>query len=716
MKTSGILPWPTRIFARWALLIFAGWGWVSGCRHDLSLVDDGGGRKPSDFPESKIDVFAQMDDGIALTPDEIQGRNTWNLWCAGNEQFWDRMAREGHGLIDLLKTIDSRRRTRRFQEMGLINQPGCRPATAPDQYGLWLDDTTGSEPAGIDPKVHGRPTGIMGFRLFDNPEFKAAAAARWDPVRYQTDVGYSSQPDLIRPYRVGVACAACHVAFNPCRPPTDAENPAWENLASGIGNQYLREGNVFVAPGRLTGFLKEMLNAQPPGTSDTSRIATDHLNNPSAINPLVALAARLAVAPNEIRSGPASHQPSGSSLHSAPLILKDGADSVGVSFAILRVYVNTGMYSQHWLQQHDILLGLTPQKPFSIATARQNSVYWKVTEQRADQVVNFLLRLQAPRLQDAPGGSTFISLNDPRLARGANVFAEACAECHSSKRPPPSVNPTLWFQAEVAKPDFRDNNSFSDGRRHSVTRIGSNAARALGTNARRGNIWNDFSSDTYKALPSPGTVTVPDPGGEPTNGITIPSGGPGYYLTPSLAGLWSTAPFLHNNSLGIYTNDPSVAGRMRAFEDAATQLLWPERRNVGASIWRSAVESSLEIPGTALPQAMKILLASDFDQDGWLRLGPIPAGTPINLIANIDMAMPPEVFVGVYRSLKSALAEMERRGRESPAATALFHDEVLPALLKINKCPDFVENRGHTFGEERSDIDKRALIEFLKTL
>ena len=42
-------------------------------------------------------------------------------------------------------------------------------------------------------------------------------------------------------------------------------------------------------------------------------------------------------------------------------------------------------------------------------------------------------------------------------------------------------------------------------------------------------------------------------------------------------------------------------------------------------------------------------------------------------------------------------------------------------LLALNKCPDFVVNRGHYFGtslgEEPglSDADKRALIEFLKT-
>ena len=45
-------------------------------------------------------------------------------------------------------------------------------------------------------------------------------------------------------------------------------------------------------------------------------------------------------------------------------------------------------------------------------------------------------------------------------------------------------------------------------------------------------------------------------------------------------------------------------------------------------------------------------------------------------------------------------------------------------LLAVNKCPDFVVNRGHYFGTSYfkdkdepglSDGDKRALIEFLKT-
>jgi hypothetical protein len=37
-------------------------------------------------------------------------------------------------------------------------------------------------------------------------------------------------------------------------------------------------------------------------------------------------------------------------------------------------------------------------------------------------------------------------------------------------------------------------------------------------------------------------------------------------------------------------------------------------------------------------------------------------------------------------------------------------------LYDLSICPDYVVNRGHYFGTDLTDADKRALIEFLKTL
>jgi hypothetical protein len=42
-------------------------------------------------------------------------------------------------------------------------------------------------------------------------------------------------------------------------------------------------------------------------------------------------------------------------------------------------------------------------------------------------------------------------------------------------------------------------------------------------------------------------------------------------------------------------------------------------------------------------------------------------------------------------------------------------NEVLRPLLKFDKCPDFVVNRGHYFGTDLSDDEKKDLIEFIKT-
>jgi hypothetical protein len=35
-------------------------------------------------------------------------------------------------------------------------------------------------------------------------------------------------------------------------------------------------------------------------------------------------------------------------------------------------------------------------------------------------------------------------------------------------------------------------------------------------------------------------------------------------------------------------------------------------------------------------------------------------------------------------------------------------------LLEVNIAPEFIEDRGHTYGHELSDQDKQALIEYMK--
>ncbi|MFN0059123.1 MAG: hypothetical protein ACKVX7_11745 [Planctomycetota bacterium] len=685
-----------------------------GCSRE-SLVDDAGGRSTAAFPEITTDVFQAMDGGIALSADEIKGRNTWNLWAGGNEQFWDRMACESFGLMDLLKTLDSRRRGSRFKDVGLINEPGFRMATKPDEFGLYLDERVEPAPAGIDESAYGRSSGVLGFRLFPNPKFDADARKKWDANKFYNDADYAVDAKLVRPYRVGVTCGSCHIAFHPLNPPGNPEEPKWENLSSIIGNQYIREGRVFAHNVREGGLFWEMLKNQPPGTSDTSRIATDHINNPNMINAIFDLNARLTMASEEKMAGDTLNIPGETTAMKVPHVLKDGADSVGVPGATIRVYVNIGMYSQHWLQQHNPLIGLGGQKPFSVKTAQENSVYWRATEEKIANIAKFFQRSKPLLLKDAPGGARYLTTDATQLTRGKIVFAENCATCHSSKRPPAgTADPEAWFREEVVKIDFLTDNFLSDDKPHPVTKIKTNAGRALGTNATRGHIWDTFSSETYKTRDAVGDIEVFNPYTERMEKFKAPGGGRGYYRTPSLISIWTSAPFLHNNALGLYNGDPSVAGRMAAFDDAIGLLLWPQRRK--DEIWRTTRECDLQLQEAVIPKALRILLRSQIDADGYLRLGPIPEGTPINLLTNISPDQSPKDMVGLIMRIKLALAKIKLGNLDAAAAKALMKEDVAPELFKASKCPDLIVNKGHTFGEELPDDDKRALIEFLKTM
>ncbi len=92
----------------------------------------------------------------------------------------------------------------------------------------------------------------------------------------------------------------------------------------------------------------------------------------------------------------------------------------------------------------------------------------------------------------------------------------------------------------------------------------------------------------------------------------MPAGGRGYTRVPSLISIWSTAPFLLNNSVGPFDPDPSVAARMKVFDASMEQLLWPEKRDQDAllagripgTIDRTTQRSQLTIPvgwGAAAP-------------------------------------------------------------------------------------------------------------------
>src|SRR3954469_21731939 len=588
---------------------------------------------PAALPVAAYDYFRAMDYGRPLAPNEVKGRNTWILWTGGDEAFWDYMARYSYGNIDLLKTLDSRHRSYRFRYYGLMNEPGFRQATAPDRYGLWLDTAGGTEdpcfakdyheafPKEQFAQAYGCSSGVLGLRLFPNPAFDDAAKARWDAKRYESDPAYYRDPDLVRPYRVGMTCGFCHIGPHPDRPPADTERREFGNLSALIGNQYWWPSRIFTYDQGPESFIYELLDSEPPGTVDTSFVSSDMINNPRTINAIFNVGARLTMATPERLAGPNLLLPGTAPVTKVPHILKDGADSVGVPGALQRVYVNIGELHEEWIKHFLPLAGGVPETPFPVEVAQRDSPYWRATADRVGDVAAYFLKAATPNpLADAPGGDRYLSEDAATAARGNRVSPPKGAACHSSNLPAPPAGVELfspawdrWSRTDdfrrkmtelVLRPDFLDNNYLSTDRRYPVTEIGTNACGSVATNAIRGHVWDNFSSETYKDLPAVGTIKVQDPLTGKPESWTLPAGGRGYYRSPTLVSMWATAPYFHDNTLGLYNQDPSVDGRMAAFQDAVEKLLWLGKRQGLGSVWRTEAESYLGVGEHYLPPAV----------------------------------------------------------------------------------------------------------------
>ncbi len=307
-----------------------------------------------------------------------------------------------------------------------------------------------------------------------------------------------------------------------------------------------------------------------------------------------------------------------------------------------------------------------------------------------------------------------------------------------------SENPTDPFKRAmtelVKRDDFLTDNFLSNDRRVPVTLLETNACSPLATNALADNIWDNFSSQSYKDLPSVGKIAVFSPIDGSRQEYTMPAGGRGYTRPASLISLWSTAPFLLNNSVGEFDWRGSVEGRIASFDDSIGQMLWPERRkkdavlpNLPGFIQRTTARSYVKVAPGYLPIPFRVLL-------GWRRfmpgddptldIGPIPAGTPVSLLANLplisesrtlsDRAAYQKKLIDLFGELIRALKALPPNAPDEQSRVAF--QKSVPKLFGMSKCPDLVVNRGHYFGTSQfaeepglSDGDKRALIELLKT-
>jgi hypothetical protein len=775
-------------------------------------------RIASSFPAADEDYFHDMDGALPLTKEQIEGRNMWLVWTGGDDRLWDVLSVASLGSLDFLKTVSSHptlpySRDTRWDYLGLVNEPCFRKATGPDpnRYGLWLDMRDPACPpdpfANADKykgvqigargrtvgvgSYYGEPSGIVGLRLFPNPAFDAGARKKWDSERYYRDASYYQSRDLVKPYRVGMSCAFCHVGPNPVKPPVDPENPRWENLSSNVGAQFFWWDRVFDWKGTTDqgSFGYQSLHTSLPGTLDTSLVSTDNINNPRTMNAVYYLGPRMGLAKRwgkeTIAGGGLDNRqfnefvPPGDPLAQffsppsttwTPRVLKDGSDSVGALGALNRVYLNIGLFSEEWLLHFRPLIGGQPISPIRIADARKNSIYWQATEQQTPNMARFFLASTNPHyLKDAPGGPSYATEDADSLRRGKTVFAERCARCHSSKIPPLPEGLDMencngkdylgcwtryweWTKTDAFKTpmremaladDFLKDNYLSSELRVPSTLMQTNICSPLATNAIAGNIWDNFSSQSYKDLPSVGTVKLRNPLTGAEYDYTLPGGGRGFTRPASLVSLWSTAPFLQNNSVGPFNPSPSVAARMQVFQESIEQMLWPERRksddlftrlNISGPgvgwIQRTTAESYVRVPEGYVPDELRGLLGLGqrlfpfLFRNGEVEIGPIPKDTPVSLLTSIDVlgADLPAAEQGEH--VKRLLALLDQIKRELSRKNDIFSSpEVMRAMLAVSKCPDYVINKGHYFGtslmsEEPglSDAEKHDLIGFLKTM
>ena len=544
------------------------------------------GRDVASLPAAEEDYFAAMDGGEKLTPDEVKGRNMWLVWTGGDDRFWDQVTKYSLATFDLLKVITSHPsqtycdgercdRDSRWRWLGAINEPCFEKPTGPDpkRFGLWLDvrgancapdpfedeskypgvkigarGTTfkdgSSLPVG---STFGAATGVVGLRLFPNPDFDQAAKDKWDAERYYTDPNYYQDP------RSRAALPGRHgLRLLSCRPEPDP--PAGRPRPSAMGRSQLdgrgaisldgprvclrRGSKEFSLPARA------FLSAGHDGhIARLDRLHQQPAHHERGLSSRPPARAGQALGQGDAQGGqldnkqlPASstrRRPAG--LYQkpyvwSPRVLKDGSDSVGVLAALNRVYINIGLYSEEWMRHFNPFFG---GKAITRFRSRRRKPTPPIGARPSGRpfMAEFLVKAGQPdRLADAPGGK-YLTADAATLERGKTrvrrdlrplPFEQAAGRSARKARSGRLRGPRLprLFQALLGlhedrrlqgqdarhrrAPDFFKDNFLSTDARIPVTLLRTNACSPLAPTRFAGNIWDNFSSQTYKTLPAVG--------------------------------------------------------------------------------------------------------------------------------------------------------------------------------------------------------------------
>jgi mono/diheme cytochrome c family protein len=516
----------------------------------------------------------------ALTAQQLHGQSVWFNSTFGGEKFFTLIL-PGPPFnlpIGLGNALTSPRDTR-FDNWGLINDPGCVPGNA----------LTG----GLDICADPNSAGVVGVRKFPNPNYTPT----------------NGQPPVL----IGVACAGCHAGLDPQNPPANPNHPSWANIHPTVGNQFIQIGKIFGANLSTHDPRKQVFNSWAPGTVDTTAIENDGINNPGIITQFFNF-------PNRPFFN-LHYNGAPISVHRAG---QGGEDDAGCALAATRVYFNIGMCAAECMVPHLANGPGGTQTPIDLNACAAACPDFNAEQAAVNDMCAFIQTTTAPKLENAPQGNSFIDLG--AIDHGDEVFNANCASCHSNGQ-------------------RAQNQVWSDDLLHPVDPnggvVGTNSCRSRTTNWQTGHIWAAFSSDEQR---------------------NHTFGQPGQIRDVPLLAVWATAPFLHNNRLGIPSSDSTVAGRVNAFEEAMSEMLNPTTRTPFVAVTNDVVCFTPDCSVNA------------------------PPGTPVAFFADVA----PDHFTSLCPG-----------GVVNPQTGQGF---------------DAVENEGHYFGATLSAADKYALIEYLKTL
>jgi len=581
-----------------------------------------------------------------LNPSERAGREIWYKATAGNSRFHTYTFQQRIGvLIDWYRVLNSKERDDRLHAWGIINDPGCcKPGdkgcparTLDETYGFdwcpgdeellkyvgregYRDPACDFSDAPVDASdghhkskdqrqsscdlAFGTSTGALGLRKFPNPRFNPerwtrlnGSQASWegfrgklarDPKNSDSKVSRLADGSVEPPFLIGMSCGACHIAFDPLQPPRDPSHPEWKNIKGTIGNQYTRMSEILGSGMPTSSIEFQVFSHARPGTTDTSAVPADQVNNPGTINAIINVDRRPTFAGEKVdrwrkaaaceKDVPESQcwcEPGregkcwqrGVKEETVHHILKGGEDSIGALEAIQRVYFNIGSCSEQcWVNHLTDLRQVDPQSrnfgqtPFNIGQCRRDCSNFRAIEDRLANILAFLtsheadatdlVEARAYQRREKNPKATYSQADLQRdldrqfapgsVALGRDVFAANCARCHSSL---PEATGGPFRNRDFRAPDPNHARGLradwmGNDQATLSSEVGTFRCRALHSNHMAGHVWQEYGSETLRARVPDSSLKEPHDGGR------------GYYRNISLLSVWAHAPFLHNNALG----------------------------------------------------------------------------------------------------------------------------------------------------------------------